>query len=252
MQSTPRVIVVSIHDVSPLTWRAVREILSDLSAIGVGRTSLLVIPDHHGKALLSRHEGFCSWLKDTVDAGHEPVLHGFYHLRERAAKEGALDRMVTRIYTAGEGEFYDIGEPDARERLRAGRALLSEAGAPPVGFIAPAWLLGADGERAVRGEGFDYTTRIGGVLDLRSGETFPARSLVYSVRAGWRRSASLVWNAALSARLRRRPLLRMGIHPPDWDHPAIRSQILRLVSGALAGRDAMTYEGWLASRRAQS
>jgi len=46
-------------------------------------------------------------------------------------------------------------------------------------------------------------------------------------------------------------LLRIGIHPPDWYHPAIRNQILNLTATALAVRRAMTYEQWLAIMRGQ-
>jgi predicted deacetylase len=121
----------------------------------------------------------------------------------------------------------------------------------PTGFIAPAWLLGNDAERAVRALDFQYTTRIATVRDFKSGDIHSARSLVWSVRAPWRRVCSLAWNKLLALSLRNAPLLRVGIHPPDWDHAAIRNQILSLTSTALAGRRAMTYQQWLASMRGQ-
>jgi hypothetical protein len=103
----------------------------------------------------------------------------------------------------------------------------------------------------VRALGFQYTTRIATVSDFKSGDVHSARSLVWSVRAPWRRVCSLAWNQLLALGLRNAPLLRVGIHPPDWDYAAIRDQILNLTSAALAGRRAMTYQQWLASMRGQ-
>ncbi|HRJ73059.1 MAG TPA: hypothetical protein PLS03_12615, partial [Terrimicrobiaceae bacterium] len=124
------------------------------------------------------------------------------------------------------------------------------AGFRPSGFIAPAWLLGEDAERAVARAGFAYTTRLQNIKDLRNGTEERSQSLVWSVRSGWRRRVSLWWNAALARRLAGARLLRVGLHPPDWDHPAIRNQALELISAALAAREPMTYDGWLALARA--
>jgi len=121
----------------------------------------------------------------------------------------------------------------------------------PTGFIAPAWLLGREAERAVREAGFGYTTRIATVVDFQTGITHQSRSLVWSVRARWRRVCSLAWNRTLFLATKSSPLLRIGIHPPDWDHRAIWSQILCLTRAALADREAMTYQQWLLRQRSR-
>lgn len=247
MQTSRPAMVISIHDVSPLTRTRTEIMLADLESLGVRRTSLLVIPNHHHKAPMLEDASYCKWLTATATLGHEVVLHGYYHLRPK----GAGSNLVTEHYTAGEGEFYDLSEAEAAERLNRGLEDFRKAGFSPLGFIAPAWLLGSDAERAVREAGFGYTTRLGNFKDLISGREFASQSLVWSVRAGWRRVLSLGWNATLARRLKINPLFRVGLHPPDWDHPAIRKQILRLISAALAERDAITYEDWLARLRAQ-
>ena len=246
-----RALVVSIHDVSPLTLQKTQQILDDLKKIGCASTSLLVIPDHHRRGRVSMNATFAERLREQVAAGHEPVLHGYYHLREQQAADGIFKKMVTQSYTAGEGEFFDLSETEARERLKSGMSEFTACGVAATGFIAPAWLLGDDAECAVRNLGFEYTTRIATVSDFKSGDVHSARSLVWSVRAAWRRVCSLAWNRLLALTLRNAPLLRVGIHPPDWDHTAIRDQILNLTSAALAGRRAMTYQQWLASMRGQ-
>lgn len=244
-------LVASIHDVSPRTVQRTERILADLAKEGCGTTSLLVIPDHHGTGRISRDAAFVKWLGDRVAEGHEAVLHGWCHRREYRVADGFFKKLITQSYTAGEGEFFDLTENEACERLGWGISEFSNCGVRATGFIAPAWLLGADAERAVRELGFEYTTRIATVSDFTNGRVHRARSLVWSVRAGWRRACSLAWNGLLARALRTAPLLRVGIHPPDWDHAAIRRQITGLVSNALAGRRPMTYQQWLVRTRGQ-
>jgi len=122
-------------------------------------------------------------------------------------------------------------------------------GFKPHGFVAPAWLLSVEAERAARDAEMEYTTRLGSVRDLRSGETFFSRSLVYSVRNGWRRTMSLAWNAALSRAMKIKPLLRLSIHPPDYSHPTIWRQIIDLVSAMDGVRTPTTYQDWIADQR---
>ncbi len=241
----PRGLVVSVHDVSTVTWPRVDGMLADLRGLGVGRTSLLVIPDHHGRGRISEDAAFGDWLRARVAEGHEVVAHGYFHRRARRAGDSFAKRLTTERYTAGEGEFFDLAEDVAMELLERGLAEFAAMGMRPSGFVAPAWLLGVEAERAVRRAGFRYTTRIGTVEDLVSGRVDRSRSLVWSVRARWRRVCSLAWNEALLRGLGDSPLVRVGLHPPDWDFPGIRRHIFRCVERALATRPAITYDDWL-------
>jgi uncharacterized protein len=245
-------LVVSIHDVSPMTWELTQEILRDLRECGVQVVSLLVIPDHHGKGSISQCAGFGEWLCNRVADGDEVVQHGYFHRRATMPADGFAKRMVTESYTAGEGEFFDLDYAEARELLARGRRELEVCGVSATGFIAPAWLLGADAEAAVRDEAYEYTTRIAVVRDFKGGMDYSSRSLVWSVRAGWRRVCSLAWNRALAGAVANAPLCRIGIHPPDWIHGAIRRQILGLIRGMLVRRQSLTYQQWLSHRRSDS
>jgi predicted deacetylase len=238
-------LVVSIHDVSPVTRTRVDAMLEDLSREGVSVTSLLVIPDHHHRGRIDLDPVFSKWLRELVAKGHESVLHGYHHLRPTKTGEGVATRLITRHYTAGEGEFHDLSFDGASELLGRGKEALSGCGVPYTGFIAPAWLLGDEAERALRDEGFAYTTRIGSVIDLENEYSHASRSMVYSVRAPWRRVISLIWNEALFRFLWNSPLLRIGLHPPDWDHPAIRRHVLGCLRSATASRTVTTYGEWL-------
>ena len=240
-----RALVVSLHDVSPRTRPACERILADIAALGVPACSLLVIPDHHRRGHFHEDAAFCTWLREQARRGHEAVIHGYFHQRARRDGESAMQKMTTRIYTADEGEFYDLDRPTARALVTQAREEFRKIGLDPHGFIAPAWLLGAEAEAALRELEIDYTTRLGSVLDLRTGTTHSSQSLVWSVRSAWRRATSRVWNALLFQRLAANPLMRISIHPADIEHAAIWRQIRALIARALVDRSPLTYQGWL-------
>ena len=245
-------LIISLHDVSPQTQEIVAKQLEALRALGVARCSLLVIPDYHHHGSITRFPGFVTWLQEQAAQGHEIVLHGYHHLRSQRTDDRLWKRWITEHYTAGEGEFYDLGYEEARTLLQKGKQELVQAGCDMTkvtGFIAPAWLLGRDAERAVVDEGFSYTTRLHGVIDLREQPSrfFSSQSMVYSVRSAWRRAVSLGWNELLFhyASWKKWSLLRIGFHPVDWKHPAIKAHLLSSVKRAATHRTAMTYGAWM-------
>jgi predicted deacetylase len=210
---------------------------------------VLVVPDYHHQGASMQDRQFVAALRELEAAGHEIVIHGYFHERPRRESESVFDKFVTQVYTNGEGEFYDLGYDEALRRIKSAREEFCATGLTPRGFVAPAWLLSAPAERAARDAEMEYTTRLRTVVDLRSGETFPARSIVYSVRNTWRRATSLTWNAALGRALKHQPLLRVSIHPADYSHPSVWRQIVDLIRSANGTRRVTTYQDWIGEQR---
>jgi len=243
-------LVVSLHDVAPATQTRVEEIISDLAHRGVAVCSLLVVPNYHHGGCSTEDRGFVRWLQDLETKGHEIVIHGYFHERPRRSGESVSQKLFTRLYTKDEGEFYDLDYDEAFRRITQARQEFTAAGLTPRGFIAPAWLLGAPGEQAAADAELEYTTRLTSICDLRSRENYPARTLAYSVRSGWRRTMSLAWNNLLVRQLIDAPIARVSIHPPDREHPEIWRQVLQLTERLLQNRNATTYRDWIAEKRA--
>jgi predicted deacetylase len=248
-ESPTRSFVVSVHDVAPATREASGKIIAALRDAGVRTASLLVVPNYHRQGSAAEDPDFISWLRDLEARGYEVVIHGYFHQRSRRPDEQMIEKFMTRIYTRDEGEFFDLDYEEALARIVKARDEFKAARLSPLGFVAPAWLLSAEGERAARDAGMQYTTRIDSVLDLLTGERRPSRSLVYSVQSGWRRIVSLGWNAALARSLEMRELARLSIHPPDFAEPNTRTQILRFIERFVRTRNATTYRDWIGSQR---
>lgn len=242
-------LVVSLHDLAPSNRSMVEPMLARLGRLGVSVCSLLVVPDYHHEGSIAGDPPFLSWLRELQERGHEIVIHGYFHERPRCPQETLRERLITQFYTQGEGEFFDLGYEEALRRITSARKIFCSSGLEPRGFIAPAWLLGSEGERAARDAGMEYTTRLRTLLDLRTGERFAARSLVYSVHNNWRRTVSLLWNGALERLTEANTLLRLSIHPPDYSFPAVWTQIERFIIKMAEARRATTYQDWIAEHR---
>ncbi|MEY2557910.1 MAG: uncharacterized protein QOE34_1335 [Verrucomicrobiota bacterium] len=245
-------LIVSVHDVAPATRAAAEKMVAELAHHRISVCSLLVVPNYHHGGCATEDRGFVRWLQDLESQGHEIVIHGYFHERPRRNGESLSERFLTRLYTNDEGEFYDLEYDEAFRRITRAREEFIAAGLTPRGFIAPAWLLGPAAERAAAEAEMEYTTRLAEVRDLRSGNHFPARTLVYSVRSGWRRAASLAWNGALARQLTGATLARVSLHPPDRDHSEIWRQILRLTDRLVENRTPTTYRDWIAEKRSRN
>ena len=240
-----RALVVSIHDIAPATRARVEPMLAQLEKCGGPRCSLLVVPNYHRTGPSLGDSSFIAWLRTLEAQGHEIVIHGFYHQRTRREAESARQKILTRVYTADEGEFYDLDYEEALRLISKAQSEFATHDFHPNGFIAPAWLLGPEAERAVVDAGLRYTTTLRVVRDFAAGKEFISQSLVYSVRSDWRCALSLLWNRTLFRHLTKNPLLRLGLHPPDLDHPGVWRQINALIARALRTRRSMTYKAWL-------
>ena len=242
-------LVVSLHDVAPPTQQITIKIISELGCRGVRVCSMLVVPDYHHAGSFANDGEFVTWLRGLEADGHEIVIHGYFHERPPLQRESLYDKLLTRFYTRNEGEFYDLSYEEALRRITTARDEFRAQGLKPRGFIAPAWLLGDEAERAACDAKMEYTTRLRSVCDLRSGNVFPARTLVYSVHSAWRRALSRSWNAALFRLLKTKTLLRISIHPCDFSQRAIWTQILEFIAATKTARTATTYQDWIAEQR---
>ena len=235
---------VSLHDVAPDTLAECRVLLALIDRFNAPVT-LLVVPHYHRRTRIDADPEFAAFLRERLARGDDVVLHGYFHLDDAGATRRPLDWLRRHVYTASEGEFDSIDEATARQRLTDGRALMTRLGAPPSGFISPAWLLGPAAARAVRALGFAYTSSRETLTTPADGVVLSAPSLVASTRAAWRRLASRLVIATRLKLLSDAPRVRVALHPADARHASIVASWQRALGALGTHRSAVLERAWL-------
>lgn len=232
--------LLSIHDVTPAWEGAIRTLWSLCARAGI-RPALLVVPEWHGGWALEEHPRFVAWLHERVEEGADTLLHGERH-DEEGSPRAWPDSFRAFGRTAREGEFLTLDHPAASERISRGTARLRALGLHPVGFVPPAWLARAGTHHAVREQGLLVSEDARWVMV--HGERpyrIPAPVVRWSGRGALRAWSSVAVAAWHDRRQRRRPLVRMALHPQDLSHPATRRSLERTLARWSSTRRAVSY-----------
>jgi predicted deacetylase len=229
-----RFVCVVVHDVAPSTRAACSRVLKAIAEVAELPLTLLAVPRYHDDP---PDRDFDAWLGQRLKRGDELALHGYTH-RDDLPPKGWLDALRRNHYTRGEGEFWALPEAEAKKRVDAGKAWFRGNGWPLHGFVAPAWLLGAQAWPAL--QGFEYTMTLRQIVRLPGRDVATSQSVVYSTSSGWRRRTSLLWNAVVARKERGNPLLRIELHPRDADFKAVCRSWQTILERALRDRRAST------------
>lgn len=244
IQPRPRALCLVLHDVAPATWPAYAEFIAAVDAVGSVPLTLLVVPDFHRQGSIEDSSPFLSAMEARLARGDELVLHGYYHDDPGPIPWWPKEFFMRRLYTH-EGEFYRLDAAQAHHRLEQGLTLFQRLGWPVQGFVAPAWLLGDGARRALAGLPLRYTSDPKNLIRLPEFQCVQAPTLVWSARSPGRRWLSRRWNDHLQRRRHADPLLRLGLHPVDMQHPAVRRYWLETLTALLDRRTPMTKSAWL-------
>jgi predicted deacetylase len=240
-----RLLIASVHDVSPRFEGAVDRLVDLLCAQVGTNIALLVVPNHWRTAPIVPGSPFAGRLRRWSDAGLEIFLHGYFH--EDDCRHGRLaDRMRAKLLTAREGEFLGLSRAEAWARIASGRDLLEDVtGRPIAGFVAPAWLYGAGARQALAEARVPVAEDHLRVWCPATGHELARGPVVTWASRSRARLASSLLAAAL---VRRVPVqvLRVGVHPPDLQHPKLVRSIERSLRTAAHSRRPARYSELLA------
>ena len=229
-----RLLLASIHDVSPRFESEIDRLLGLLTPSVGSRVALLAVPNHWGDAPIMPGSPFAGRLRRWADRGMEIFLHGYFH-RDDARHGRTANRIRGRFMTAGEGEFLGLSRDEACRRIAEGRSLLEDViGRPIDGFVAPAWLYGDEALAALTECQIPIAEDHLCVWSPANGARLAKGPVItWASRTRARAASSLLAAAAL----RHAPLkvLRVGVHPPDCRHPALVRSIEKTLK--LAARD---------------
>lgn len=242
--TSSRLLLASIHDVSPRFECEIERLLELLEPFIGSRLAMLVVPNHWGDAPIVKGSPFATKLRAWADQGVEMFLHGFNH-RDESAHENAGERLRARFMTANEGEFLGLSKDDASSRIASGRKVIEDViGRGIDGFVAPAWLYGAGALAALHEAGIAVAEDHFKVWSPSSGlQLAKGPVITWASRTRMRLLSSL----AAAAALRRAPLqvLRVGVHPPDVHHAALVRSITTTFKITAAARRTGRYSDLL-------
>lgn len=239
-------LLVSIHDISPLTLESCRQAVDLATAAGVPvhALTLLVIPCHEDRAPLDGHPGTCAWLRELDAQGAHLIMHGYSH-RMSGQSFSPRGLFWAHGFARGQGEFFRSDADEALQRLERGKAILQRSGlaSATTSFVPPAWLLSAAARAVVRDQGFDCHEEIGGIVTPQG---LRARRLV-----GWGslnaiEASATRWWAALQIR-RAESDTRLAIHPADMTRPRTVASIRAALRTLLARSIPQSYRTFVQS-----
>jgi hypothetical protein len=117
----------------------------------------------------------------------------------------------------------------------------------PTGFIAPKWMGNRQLVEILTEMGYSWTEDDHSLCHLASGRRRWSPVITWVTRSAWRKRAAL-WGCPLLLRLTQSmPLLRIAMHPFDFDHPEVIASIARIVAQARQVREQAFYPELLAA-----
>jgi len=233
-------LVVSIHDATPNFNSQLTKIVSELDKIGVNKKSILVIPDYLGKSNISQDDKFIELLHSLQDKGNEIVQHGLEHISTNHNYSSFLEKFIGEQIAQGCGEFQNISYEEAKEKIQKGKEIFKNKGFGAVGFVAPAWLLNSESEKAIK-EDFQYTTRFSNIEFFSPYKKESSNIVVFTSGGGLINKGFEWYNQYLIKRkFKNQRIARVAIHPQD-----IGSGFFQLILNAInelkKNREMVTY-----------
>ncbi|CAN5559170.1 hypothetical protein BH11MYX1_BH11MYX1_12780 [soil metagenome] len=233
-------LLVSLHDVSPLTLESCRTAIELLDEAGIPRSALtlLIIPFHERAIALDRHEPTVRFIKTLADQGASLVAHGYCHRMARAPGR-PLRWLVARWFARSQGELAAADVDETHRCLALAEDIFRRAGLADriTGFVPPAWMLSRAARVALGSRGYAFHETFRGI---EVGDRVTARRLIgWGSMTGVEAIATSLWARIQTARTA--VDTRLAVHPPDVARPITRRSLVRTTRRLLASHEPASY-----------
>jgi predicted deacetylase len=233
----------SLHDVCPAHLDRLIQAEALFELWGVTKVTYLVVPFFHNTFWAHEHSEFKNWILKPRSFEVEWCLHGFYHLETISPlHESAswLEIFKRKFMTGGEGEFLSLRGEGLNRQIQEGKYIfLTLLGFSPQGFVPPAWLYNSELDQALIQNDFEWTEDHHGIRFLKNSKSFSAPVITWATRTFFRKWASLLVCPALLMMWRKKELVRIAVHPHDFDHEHTKNNIQRVLAKAFSERTSI-------------
>lgn len=243
-----RQVLISLHDVTPFHLQRLKRAEKLFSELGLTKVSYLFVPDYHNcTATLAPSEldAYRSWISQKRTTQIQWILHGYSHQELPSPPVSRLSpvaELKRRFLTAGEAEFLSLETQNVLSRIQQGISEFeSQLNAPPIGFIAPAWLFNKNLIACLKELGFLFTEDHNSVHLLAQERKIQAPVITWATRTLMRKYSSLALSPFLSLIWSNRNVIRIAIHPYDFDHPATVANIGWVIKRIIKRRQQVFY-----------
>lgn len=243
----------AMHDVTPFHQQRLERAEALFAEWGITKVLYLLIPNYHGAYPADQDITFRQWCRRPRPFAVEWFLHGYYHLRsdfdrgnDQMESNGLRSRDIRTLPVGSpksdESEFNQLSYASLRERVDRGREIFCRTlEHKPTGFVPPKWVSSHLLLKELNRLQFEWTEDQHWLRDLSRGLVFRSPVITWATRSWWRKQTSL-WGCPLLSLLGSQfPLLRIAVHPFDFDHPQIITSIARIVRRSLEGRQQAFY-----------
>lgn len=236
--------LLAVHDVTPANLGFLARLLPVLRDAGVAAVNVAVVPS----PLAGGDWGDGSALRQALAAAGpalrtEVLQHGLRHARVGANERlGPARRLMSRLQSAGEDEFFGLDAAEAAARIETGRDIVAAAsGRPPRVFIPPAWAGAAALRGPLAGLGFDATEDHFWIHDLAAGRRLFSPVVAFATRSPRRERLSVAWSRTVRSGTPAGAVLRFAVHPADGDSTRVRDVSSALLARISAAREWALY-----------
>lgn len=244
-------LLVSLHDVTPVHRQRLERAERLIADLGIRKCAYLLVPRFHHTESAAESEWFRGFCLKQREFEVEWLLHGFFHRegpsdrgrQKPTSKRDALKQWWKREFmTGGEGEFLSLSTGELKNRLEQGSRVFSDClNRSPQGFVAPAWLYNERLVPALKELGFHFTENHRSVIDLAPERSIRAPVITWATRTVARKYSSILGCPLLLKAWRKESVLRVAMHPHDFDHPETTRNVSNVLKRALAAREAISY-----------
>jgi predicted deacetylase len=238
-------LLVSLHDVSPLTLADCERAVALLRRAGLEASALtvLAIPRHEGGAAIDEDPATVRFLRGLADAGATVVMHGLTH-RMPGRAWTPLGFLRGHVFARGQGELLRATAAETSRALGEGADILRRAGLEPAtrGFVPPAWLLSRAARAVVEDAGFAFYETFAGIV--HAGRVRAARVIGWGSLNVVETTATALY-ADVQSRLAPRDT-RLAVHPADMRRPSQPRAIARALARLRARTRPQSYATYLA------
>lgn len=240
-------VLISLHDVTPFHISRIKKAELLFEQWGIKKINYLYIPAYHQLSLKKNHtidSSFLKWIHSEKTISVQWLLHGYYHQTQTNAYKKKNWKLLKEklLNPSKEGEFLNLSSTEVLKRVHKGKQNFKDLfGYFPTTFIAPAWMFNPHLLPILEKHQFHYTEDHSFIYRLIKFEKISVPVITWATRT-WLKKITSQYGCPLLYRIfNSKSIIRLAVHPFDFDHPSTIRSIEKVISNVINKREQLFY-----------